>query len=112
MAAYVPDAGDFVWIDFEPKSGHEQGGRRPALVLSTRLYNQKAGLFIVCPVTSKSKGYPFEVPVTRECGVSGVILADQVRNLDWRARKISRIGRATSGLVADVRARLSVLIGD
>jgi mRNA interferase MazF len=82
---YVPDAGDIVWLDFDPQAGHEQAGHRPGLVLSPRVYNA-LGLAFICPITSHAKGYPFEVPLPPECGTSGVVLADQLRCLDWRTR--------------------------
>ncbi len=85
--AYVPSRGDVVWLTFNPQSGHEQAGRRPAVVLSPRAYNAKVGLAIFCPVTSKVKGYPFEVALPEGFAVQGVILADQVKSLDWRARR-------------------------
>ena len=84
MAVFVPDAGDLVWLTFDPQAGHEQAGRRPALVLSPRSYNQKSGLALVCPVTNQVKGYPFEVPLPPGCGASGAILADHLKSLDWR----------------------------
>jgi mRNA interferase MazF len=88
---YVPDGGDFVWLSFDPQAGHEQAGRRPALVLSPKICNQKSGLALVCPVTNQAKGYPFEVTVPIGHGVTGVILADHVRSVDWKARHCSAI---------------------
>ncbi len=85
-SAYVPDRGDVVWIDMDPQSGREQAGRRPALILSPRHYNAKAGLVLLCPVTSQAKRYPFEVSLPGGYAISGVILADQVKSLDWRTR--------------------------
>ena len=85
--SYIPDSGDIVWILFDPQAGHEQSGRRPALVLSPRAYNGKVGLAVLCPITSQIKGYPFEVMIPEGLGVSGVILSDQVKSLDWKARK-------------------------
>lgn len=82
---YIPGAGDIVWLDFAPQSGHEQSGRRPALILSDRNYNSKTSLAIACPITSHQKGYPFEV-VLQNQKTQGVILADQIKSLDWRAR--------------------------
>ena len=111
MAAYVPDAGDLVWLTFDPQAGHEQAGRRPALVLSPRVYQQKAGLALVCPVTSKAKGYPFEVAVPEWCGIHGVILADHLRSIDWKARRAQRLGRVPDALVQEVLARLAPLLG-
>ncbi len=83
--AYVPDRGDIIWTDFDPQAGREQAGRRPALVLSPQVYQKAAGLMICVPITSKAKGYPFEVPIAGK-KVVGVALADHVKNLDWRAR--------------------------
>lgn len=88
---YVPDRGDLIWLEFNPQAGHEQAGRRPALVLSPRAYNDKAGLFIACPITNQKKGYPFEVDIPTGLGVQGVILSDQVKSLDWRVRKASYV---------------------
>lgn len=82
----TPDAGDIVWIDFTPQIGREQAGRRPALVLSPRLYNEKVGLMIVCPITSKSKGYPFEVVLPSGLAIIGAVLSDHVKSLDWKAQ--------------------------
>jgi mRNA interferase MazF len=105
----VPDAGDIVWIDFDPQSGHEQAGHRPGLVLSPQSYNEKSGLMLCCPMTTKVKGYPFEVAITGPRG--GVALADQVKSFDWRARKARRKGQATALELAEVRAKLKALIG-
>ena len=109
-ASFVPDTADLVWLTFDPQAGREQAGRRPALVLSPMAYNRKAGLALVCPVTSQIKGYPFEVPVPSGYGVTGVVLADHVKSVDWRARRTSRIGRATE-LADEVLARLAPLLG-
>ncbi len=86
-AAYCPQRGDIVWITFNPQAGHEPAGHRPALVLSPEAYNRKVGLALMCPITSQVKGYPFEVRLPAGCAVSGVVLADQVKNLDWKARR-------------------------
>jgi mRNA interferase MazF len=86
-SSYVPDRGDLVWINFDPQAGHEQGGRRPAVVLSPASYNRKVELAIFCPVTNQAKGYAWEVAVPAGLGVTGVILADQIRSLDWKARQ-------------------------
>jgi mRNA interferase MazF len=109
-AAYLPERGDVVWLDFQPQAGHEQTGRRPALVLSPRAYNAKVGLALLCPITTRLKGYPFEVAVPDDCGVTGVILADHVKNLDWRARRAEFICRLPVPIVADVQARLAALL--
>jgi mRNA interferase MazF len=109
--AYVPDAGDLVWLTFDPQAGHEQRGRRPALILSPRAYNAKARLAIACPITSHVKGYPFEVMLPPGGKISGVILADHVKNLDWQARRVVFEARAPLDIVVDVRERLRVLLG-
>jgi mRNA interferase MazF len=110
--AYVPARGDAVWITLEPQAGHEQRGRRPALVLSPAAYNRKVGLALVCPITSQVKGYPFEVPLPDELPVTGVVLADQVKSLDWTARNCARIGVLPGQVVAQVLRRLHTLLGE
>ena len=102
---YSPERGDLVWIDFDPQVGREQAGRRPAVVLSPGLYNAKSDLAWICPVTSKVKGYPFEVPLPKSVAVSGVVLADQVRSLDYRRRRIEFIGRLPPALCDEIRAK-------
>ena len=109
--AYVPDAGDLVWLTFDPQAGREQRGRRPALVLSARSYNTRASLAIACPITSHAKGYPFEVALPTDGAITGVILADHVKNLDWNARRAVFAGNAPAEVATDVRERLRVLIG-
>lgn len=111
MPAFVPDGGELVWLAFDPQAGHEQAGRRPALVLSAKSYNNKSGLALVCPVTSRIKGYPFEVPVPAGCRVGGAILADQVKSVDWKARRAERIGRVPPSTLNEVLARLAPLLG-
>jgi mRNA interferase MazF len=101
-----------VWLSFDPQAGHEQAGRRPAFVLSPETYNRKAGLFLACPVTSKVKGYPFEVVLPDGSDVSGVILADQVKSLDWKARRAEFAGTTTKDVVEDVLALVLPLIGE
>ena len=108
---YVPDAGDLVWLTFDPQAGHEQRGRRPALILSPRAYNAKARLAIACPVTSHAKGYPFEVALPDDGKVKGVVLADHVKNLAWDARRVEFAGQAPVEVLTDVRERLRVLLG-
>ncbi len=88
VSSYIPDRGDIVWLNFSPIKGHEQAGARPALVLSPKTYNSKSDLMLACPITSKVKGYPFEVPIIAG-KVNGVVLADQIKSLDWQARKPS-----------------------
>jgi mRNA interferase MazF len=106
---YVPEAGDIVWLQFDPQAGHEQAGHRPAVVISPSSYNGKTGLMVCCPMTSHVKGYPFEVEIIGN--QRGVVLADQVKNLDWRARKAKRKGSVTADELADIRAKLFALIG-
>lgn len=111
MAAYTPDRGHFVWIDFTPQAGREQAGHRPALVLSAATYNARSGLVVVCPVTSQAKGYAFEVEIPAECSVRGFVLVDAVKNLDWRVRGIRYAGDASFDLMKAVTGRLAVLTG-
>jgi mRNA interferase MazF len=111
VTSYVPDAGDFVWLTFDPQAGHEQAGRRPALILSPRAYNAKAGLAITCPVSTRVKGYPFEVVIPPGGTVSGVVLADQMKSLDWKERRVEQAGRAPASVVEEVLARLAPLLG-
>ena len=108
--AYEPDRGDVVWLTFHPQAGHEQTGRRPAVVLSPRAYNSKVGLAIVCPITSKIKGYPFEVIIPEGYGVTGVILADQVKSLDWRARRAAYINTLPQEVMEEVLGKLQTLL--
>jgi mRNA interferase MazF len=108
--AGVPDRGDAVWIQFNPQAGHEQAGRRPALVLSPAAYNGKVGLAILCPITSQAKGYPFEVELTGTTAVHGVVLSDQVKSLDWRARQAEIIERVPDDVLEDVLGRLATLL--
>ena len=108
---YVPERGELVWLDFDPQAGREQAGRRPALVVSPKSYNARSGLALFCPVTSRVKGYPFEVGLPDGSAVSGVILADQVRSLDYRQRRVEHAGQAPAGVLTEVRAKLRVLIG-
>lgn len=106
---FVPEAGDVVWLQFDPQAGHEQAGHRPALVLSPASYNGKTGLMLCCPLTTKPKGYPFEVVISS--ATPGVALADQVKSLDWTVRKAKPKGKATAAELAEVRAKIRVLIG-
>jgi mRNA interferase MazF len=110
MSSYVPDRGDLVWLEFIPQAGSEQRGRRPALVLSPNTYNGKVGLALFCPVTSKIKGYPFEVQLPGGSAVSGVVLSDQLKSLDWRARKVKFIERTSAEVMAMVTARVLPLL--
>ena len=106
---YVPDAGDVVWIDFNPQAGHEQAGHRLALVLSPASYNRKTSLMICCPLTTQVKGYPFEVGLGDQMG--GAVLSDQVKSLDWRSRNARRKGKVSVAQLAEVREKVHALIG-
>jgi mRNA interferase MazF len=108
---HQPQRGDLVWLDFTSPAGHEQTGRRPALILSQDGYNRKTGLAIACPITSQAKGYPFEVALPASVPASGVILADQIRCIDWRARRSELIGGADQQTLDDVTAKLAALLG-
>ena len=108
-AAYVPERGDAVWITLDPQAGHEQAGRRPALVLSPSAYNGRVGLAVFCPITSQVKGYPFEVPLPAGSPLTGVVGADQVKSLDWRSRKATRIGAISEEVIAQVLQRAGFL---
>ena len=107
----VPDAGQLIWIDFDPIKGHEQGGKRPALVLSPRAYNARTRLCVACPITSRVKGYPFEVPIPEGHKITGVVLADHLRNLSWPERNVSLIGTAPPDLLDEVREKIAPLLG-
>ncbi len=109
--AYVPDAGDLVWLTFDPQRGREQSGRRPALVLSPATYNAKTSLALVCPVTSRTKGYPFEVPLPPGLPVTGVVLADHVKSLDWKERRAEAAGHLPDEVLLEVLARLAPVLG-
>ena len=107
---YIPAQGDLVWFDFDPQAGHEQGGRRPAVVLSPKAYNQLIGLALVCPVTSREKGYPFEVKLPVGLPVAGVVLADHVKSQDWRVRRAERIGQLDETTLTAVLQRAGSLL--
>lgn len=106
---YTPDKGDMVWLDFNPQLGHEQRGRRPALVLSYKAYNEKIGLAIFCPITSKEKGYPFEVKVVGK-KINGSVLSDQIKSLDWKVRNIEFIEKIDNELLEEVLLKFKTLI--
>ena len=108
--AYVPERGDVVWITLNPQAGHEQAGRRPAVVVSPRSYNGKVGLGLFCPITSQVKGYPFEVALPAGLPVKGVVLADQVKSLDWRARQVEFAARLPASASTEVVGKLAVLL--
>lgn len=108
--SYVPDRGDIVWLQFNPQAGHEQAGHRPALVLSPASYNRLSGLMVCCPMTSHKKGYPFEVVIVDEPDHASVVLADQVKSLDWKVRKAVKKGTAPSGVVAETLSKLQAIL--
>ena len=105
---YVPDRGDVVWIDFNPTRGHEQGGRRPAVVLSSKIYNGPSRLVLVCPISSRTKGYPYEVSIAGK--FEGVVLADHVRSLDWSARPVKKAGTAPENVMLEIQRKLRTLL--
>ena len=104
-AGYTPDAGDIAWAHFDPQAGHEQAGRRPALVLSPRTYNQRSGLMVCCPITNRAKGYPFEVPLPAGLSATGVVLSDQLKSFDWRQRNAQFLCVAPREIVDEVLAK-------
>ena len=106
----VPERGGVVWLNFTPQAGHEQAGHRPALVVSPASYNRKTGLMLCCPITSQVKGYPFEVAVEGNASVSAVILADQVKSLDWRARQAKRKGQVSPEVTERTLTRVRALL--
>ncbi len=110
-AVYVPDAGDLIWLTFDPQAGREQRGRRPALVLSPRIYNERAQLAVACPITSKAKGYSFEVALPEGGPVTGVVLADHLKSLDWKERRAEFAGKLPPSALAGVRERIRPLLG-
>lgn len=109
--AWSPERGDIVWVNLDPTEGHEEAGRRPALVLSPSGYNRRVGMAVMCPITNRVKGYPFEVPVAEGLPVAGVVLADQVRCMDWRARGSELVCAAPAECVDAASALLSTLTG-
>jgi len=110
-AAYVPDAGDIIKLDLDPGIGHEQGGWRPALVLSPRIYNARAGLAVVVPITNQAKGYPFEVRLPVQIKTKAVVLADSIKNVDWRARNAKYTETAPTEVLKAVQERVMALLG-
>lgn len=110
VVAYVPDRGDAVWLTFQPQAGHEQAGRRPALVLSPVEYNRRVGLALCCPITRQVKGYPFEVVLPAGLAVVGAILADQIKSLDWRARQAELITRLPDSVANETLGKLGALL--
>jgi mRNA interferase MazF len=108
--SYVPDRGDIVWLQFNPQAGHEQAGHRPALVLSPASYNRRSGLMLCCPMTSQRKGYPFEVVNAVDTDRESVVLADQVKSLDWKVRKAVKKGTASIDVIAETLSKLQTLL--
>lgn len=108
--AFVPDRGDVIWLNFNPQAGHEQAGKRPAFVLSPASYNRKVGLALLCPVTNKVKGYPFEVDVPDGLAVTGTILSDQIKSLDWQARDAAFICKLPNEITEQVLAKAATLL--
>ena len=109
--AYVPAPGDVVWLEFDPQTGHEQRGKRPALVISPAGYNAKTGMMVCCPITSQVKGYPFEVAIEDNPSITGAVLADQVKNLDWQARNAKYKGKVSVDQMQEVRGKIKALLG-
>ena len=107
---YVPERGDAVWLNFNPQSGHEQAGRRPAIVVSPSSYNKKVGLALFCPITNQAKGYPFEVAIPKNSKVSGVVLSDQIKSLDWQARNVEFIAKLPVSVIEEVLKKLKTLL--
>jgi len=112
VESYTPRRGDVVWLSFQPQAGHEQAGRRPALVLSPESYNGRVGLALFCPIARQVKGYPFEVLLPEGLGVGGVILTDQLKSWDWRVRQGEFIARIPTEIMDQVVGKLSALIED
>ena len=110
MAAYIPSKGDFVAVTFDPQSGHEQRGRRPALVVSHTLFNRHTGLAIVCPLTTTDRQFPFHVAVRDNPQVTGFVMVEQVKSIDFRARSAKRIGKASESLLEEVLSLLDACI--
>jgi mRNA interferase MazF len=106
---YVPESGDVIWLDFDAEIGHEQSGRRPALVLSPSNYNERMGLLVCCPMTTQVKSFPFEVAL--EGARTSIVLADQIKSVDWRQRNARYKGKASEAEIAEVRSKIVALIG-
>lgn len=107
---YVPDMGDLIWLDFDPQAGREQAGHRPAIVLSPASYNERSGLAVVCPITSHVKGYPFEVLLPQGLAVTGAILSDHLKSLDWALRRAKKAGRVPLPVLREIRNKLARLL--
>jgi mRNA interferase MazF len=109
--SYIPERGDIVWLEFNPQAGYEQTGHRPALVLSPKEYNEKVKLALFCPITSHIKGYPFEVMLPEKYKISGAVLSDQIKSLDWQVRKAHRIDSVPRDVLEEVLAKIHALLG-
>lgn len=107
---YVPERGDAIWINFNPQAGHEQAGKRPAIILSPQSYNKKVGLCLLCPITNQIKGYPFEVSIPAGIGVAGVVLSDQAKSLDWQVRNAEFIAKLPETVTNEVVKKLRSLL--
>lgn len=107
---YIPSRGDIVWLQFAPQAGHEQAGRRPAVIVSPETYNKKVGLCLCCPITSQVKGYPFEVKLPEGLEVAGVVLCDQLKSLDWKARGANLIGSLPGRAMKEIQGKILALI--
>lgn len=110
VKSYIPKRGDIIWLQFDPQAGHEQAGKRPALVISPEAYNTKTSLLLACPITSQIKGYPFEVKIPSELQIQGVILTDQVKSLDWQARNAQFACQVPDYTVQEVTERIRILL--
>ena len=108
---YVPRPGEVVWLEFDPHAGHEQAGTRPALVLSPAAYNARTSMMVCCPITNQVKNYPFEVLIRGNRNVTGAILSDQIKNLDWRARKARYKGKVSDDELAETLGKIRALLG-
>ncbi len=110
MTSYVPERGDLVWINMNPQAGHEQAGRRPAVILSPKMYNEKVRLALCCPVTNQIKGYPFEVALPDGSNVSGVVLSDQVKSMDWKSRNATFIEKLPVDVSTEILEKIAALL--
>ena len=108
--SYIPERGDIIWLEFDPQKGHEQKGRRPGIVLSKKEYNQKSNLAIICPITSKIKGYPFEVRINSI--IQGVILSDQIRSIDWKSRNAAFIEKIPEEILKEILENVDLLLNE
>lgn len=109
--SYIPDRGDVVWVDFDPALGREQKGARPAVILSSAHYSKYSSLMVACPLTTSVKGYPFEVTLVFK-GKKAAVLSDQIRSVDWRARKVAKAGAVSEEVINEVNAKISALLGN